>query len=142
MGLVVEVLRQQVQEMCSLAAEQQNSTTGAFDLGQGLTPVDIWQSLHASEPLWVASAGAEGGAENQQRIDETDLSLLRRLEEFPAKRWAQMCDGIGWTPLGAIGLSWCLGATEQAFRVAWSIAAPEDELNDRLSRALRLMKKA
>ncbi|WP_082830727.1 MULTISPECIES: hypothetical protein [unclassified Pseudovibrio] len=51
-------------------------TLGAFDLGEGLTPVDIWQGLHASEPLWMASAGIEGGDENQSRIDETDLSLL------------------------------------------------------------------
>ena len=126
--------------MFSLADETKTGKTGAFDLGDGLTPVDIWQSLHASEPLWIASAGMEGGAENQARIDVTDLSLLKKLESFPAKRWAQMCDGIGWTPLGAAALSWCQGCTEQAFKAAWSIAMPSEELNDSQQRALRLVK--
>lgn len=124
--------------MLKLAANKENSNIGAFDLGEGLTPVDVWQGLHASEPMWIASAGMEGGAENQNRIDASDLSLLKQLEQFPAKRWAQMCDGIGWTALGAAALSWCEGSTQQAFQTAWSLAVPEDALTDSQKRALGL----
>ncbi|KZL14360.1 hypothetical protein PsAD2_03764 [Pseudovibrio axinellae] len=127
-------------ETLKLAVDQDTSKPGAFDLGEGLTPVDVWQGLHASEPLWIASAGVEGGEENQSRINSSDLSLLKKLEAFPAKRWAQMCDGIGWTHLGAIGLSWCQGSTDQAFNTAWSIAVPDKDHTDSQQRALRLVK--
>lgn len=123
-----------------MAADNNTPTLGAFDLGDGLTPVDVWQGLHASEPLWIASAGVEGGDENQSRIDETDLSLLKSLEAFPAKRWAQMCDGIGWTALGAVALSWCESSTDHAFKAAWSHAVAGQELKDSEKRALRLTK--
>ncbi|KZL26498.1 hypothetical protein [Pseudovibrio sp. Ad37] len=126
--------------MLKLAADQDKAKPGVFDLGEGLTPVDVWQGLHASEPLWIASAGIEGGQENQTRIDETDLSLLKKLESFPAKRWAQMCDGIGWTPLGAAALSWCQSSNNQAFKVAWSNAVKDEELSDSQMRALKLAK--
>ncbi|WP_082830729.1 MULTISPECIES: hypothetical protein [unclassified Pseudovibrio] len=124
-----------------MAVDKITQTPGAFELGDGLTPMDIWQGLHASEPLWIASAGVEGGDENQSRIDETDLSLLRRLEDFPAKRWAQICDGTGWTALGAVALSWCEGSTDFAFKAAWSNAVADLELKDSEKRALRLVKK-
>ena len=125
--------------MLKLAADQDAQVLGAFDLGDGLTPVDIWQGLHAGELLWIASAGVEGGEENQSRIDETDLSLLKKLESFPARRWAQMCDGIGWTPLSAVALTWCQSPNDQAFKVAWSKAVKE-ELKDSQKRAFRLIK--
>ncbi|KZL02626.1 hypothetical protein PsAD26_04706 [Pseudovibrio sp. Ad26] len=126
--------------MCFLMVNKEDSKIGAFDLGEGLTPVDVWQGLHASEPLWIASAGVDGGNENQTRIDETDLSLLKRLEAFPAKRWAQMCDGIGWTPLGAAALSWCQSSNDQVFKVAWSNAVKDEKLSDSQKRALKLAK--
>lgn len=126
--------------MCFLMASKEDNKIGAFDLGEGLTPVDVWQGLHASEPLWIASAGVDGGNENQTRIDETDLSLLKKLETFPAKRWAQMCDGIGWTALGATALSWCQSSNNQAFKVAWSNAVKNEELSDSQMRAIKLAK--
>ncbi|KZK79001.1 hypothetical protein PsW64_03345 [Pseudovibrio sp. W64] len=126
--------------MLKLVADQDTSKPGVFDLGEGLTPVDIWQGLHASEPLWIASAGVEGGKENQTRIDETDLSLLKKLGSFPAKRWTQMCDGIGWTALGAVALSWCQSSNDQAFKVAWSSAVNDEKLSDSQTRALKLAK--
>ncbi|WP_082596500.1 hypothetical protein [Pseudovibrio sp. POLY-S9] len=123
-----------------MAVDQDTTKPGAFDLGEGLTPVDVWQGLHASEPLWIASAGVDGGEENQSRINETDLSLLKRLETFPAKRWAQMCDGIGWTALGAVALSWCQSSNDQAFKTAWSNAVTDEKLSDSQKRALTLVK--
>ncbi|MGH0003802.1 hypothetical protein ACQU0X_27325 [Pseudovibrio ascidiaceicola] len=123
-------------------AEKDGKKAGAFDLGEGVTPVDIWHGLHVSEHLWVASAGVEGGEENQKRINESDLSLLKKLETFPAKRWAQMCDGIGWTPLGAVALSWCLNSNEQAFKVAWSNTVEDQDLSDSQMRALKMVRAA
>ncbi|WP_109317173.1 hypothetical protein [Pseudovibrio ascidiaceicola] len=98
--------------------ETTTDNTGAFDLGEGPTPVNIWQSNHVAEPLWIASAGTEGGAENQNRIDETDLSLPQKLGSLPARRWAQMC------PISA--------GHRSALLAFYGVKAPQNKLSMKL----------
>lgn len=80
------------------------------DLGDGLTPVDIWQSLHAGERSWIAHAGGRPKFLFSEQIDGSDRMLMERLQAFPADRWIALCNGVGWTGLGAAALSWCDGA--------------------------------
>ena len=83
---------------------------GVIDLADNITPVDVWQGLHLSALAWQGIPDDHGQAGQRMLIDDSDLSVLRTLSDFPAERWTQLCDATGWTVYGAIALSWCSGA--------------------------------
>lgn len=93
-----------------LAGEPVNAMHGAVDLGDGLTPIDIWQGLHSNARAW--SQVPYGAGQNQDRtlIDGTDLSVLKALADYPASKWAALCNAAGMTVYGAVALSWCKDA--------------------------------
>lgn len=84
---------------------------GAVDLGDGLTPVDIWQGLHAGARSWERTGYGMAGDQDRTLIDASDLSVLRSLQNFPAASWRDLCSAAGWTVYGSIALAWCQGAT-------------------------------
>jgi len=102
------------------------------ELGDGLTPVDVWQSLHASERNWMARAAGEPRFAFAENANASDLMLLQRLSTFPVGRWGHLCDGAGWTPLGIAAVSWCLDARiDQVvglYQRLGRIPAPGDDL--------------
>ncbi len=92
---------------------------GATDLGDGLTPIDIWQGLHANARNW--SAVRYGASQHHDRtlIDGSDLSVFKALATFPAAKWSAMCEAVGWTIYGAVGLSWCKDTALSEVVAAW-----------------------
>ena len=102
------------------------------DFEDGLTPVDVWQSLHASERNWMARAAGEPRFAFAENANASDLLLLQRLGTFPVARWGHLCDGAGWTPLGIAAASWCQGAridqVVELYRRLERIPAPGDDL--------------
>ena len=89
-------------------------------LDASLTLADIWSGLHADHAAWIS---AEPNL--QASLDESDLSLLRELATVEASRWQQLCDALGWTPLGAVALSWCAGASLRNTREAWAASGAD-----------------
>ena len=84
---------------------------GVIDLADNITPVDVWQGLHLSATAWQLVPDDAGQNEQRALIDQSDLSVLSSLSEFPAERWTSLCDATGWTVYGSIALSWCAGGT-------------------------------
>lgn len=97
------------------------------DLCDGLTPVDVWQSLHAGERRWVARTAAEDRLPFAGQMDASDRQLLALLGDFPATRWASLCEGAGWTPIAVAALTWCEGATLTIALRAWTRLDPAAE---------------
>ncbi|MCB5205523.1 hypothetical protein LH464_24090, partial [Neorhizobium sp. T786] len=48
-----------------------------LDLGDGLSPVDIWQSLHAGERRWIAQAAGEPRFIFSDQADGSDRALMQ-----------------------------------------------------------------
>ena len=92
---------------------------GVVQLGDGLTPVDIWQGLHGNARAWQNVPYGAGQQQDRMLIDGTDLSVLRALAEYPAEDWAALCHATGWTVYGAVGLSWCADADLKLVWDAW-----------------------
>ena len=76
-------------------------------LGEGLSLVDIWQSLHASERTWGARSSSAPRFAFEDMVWGSDRMLMELLTEVPAQRWITLCYGAGFTNLGAAALSWC-----------------------------------
>jgi hypothetical protein len=91
------------------------------DLGDGLTPADVWQSLHASERRWMAQGAPDQRLAFGQFVDASDRQVMASLQSFPAARWTSLCDGAGWTPIACAALSWCEGATLDAVLGMWRV---------------------
>ncbi|ACB23167.1 hypothetical protein [Methylobacterium radiotolerans] len=94
------------------------------DLGDGLTPVDVWQSLHAGERRWAARTAAEERLPFAGQMDASDRQLMALLGAFPATRWVPLCEGAGWTPIAVAALTWCEGATLTIALRAWTRLDP------------------
>ena len=84
---------------------------GVVDLADNITPVDVWQGLHLSALGWQSVPDDHGQAQQRDAIDQSDISVLGSLADFPAERWISLCDATGWTVYGSVALSWCAGAT-------------------------------
>ena len=87
-----------------------DAMSGAVDLGDGLTPIDVWQGLHANARAWSDVPYAGSQSQDHILIDGTDLSVLKALENYSAKGWHALCTAAGMTVYGAVALSWCEGA--------------------------------
>ena len=102
-----------------------------------LTLADIWSGLRADHAAWIAA-----GPDLRASIDESDLSLLRELAAVEATRWQQLCDALGWTPLGAVALSWCIGANLRDTREAWAASGADITPDPASLRPARLLNPA
>jgi hypothetical protein len=89
------------------------------DLGEGLTPADIWQSLHAGERRWLLRAPEDERRPLAAFMDASDKQLMEILSSFPARRWAELCNGAGWTPIALAAFSWCQGAGLKDVLLGW-----------------------
>ena len=67
---------------------------GVIDLAENITPVDVWQGLHHSATAWQEIPDDAGQSEQRTLIDQSDISVLGALKEFPAERWTSLCDAI------------------------------------------------
>jgi len=83
---------------------------GVVDLGDGLTPVDIWQGLHANARAWSEARYGANPYQDCVLIDGTDLSVLKALSDYPAEKWHALCAAAGMTVYGPVALSWCKDA--------------------------------
>lgn len=100
-------------------SQMHDAMCGAVDLGDGLTPIDIWQGLHAGARSWGRTSYGVAGDQDRVLIDASDLSVLRVLQNFPATNWTALCEAVGWTVYGAVALSWCKGADLRNVWSAW-----------------------
>lgn len=91
--------------------EFQGPLRGVAHIGDNLTPIDVWQGLHANARAWENVPYGAGQAQDRILIDGTDLSVLKALSEYPAERRSALCGAVGWTAYGAAGLCWCAGAS-------------------------------
>lgn len=92
---------------------------GAVDLGDGLTPIDIWQGLHANARSWADVPYGASQQQDRMLIDGTDLGVLKALASYPAEKWSALCEAVGWTVYGAVGISWCKGANLSQVWAGW-----------------------
>ena len=82
----------------------------------------IWQRLHDNATQWVIMANAGSAEKNLSALDKIDTDLLTRLSMAAAPDWRKMCEGAGITQMGAVGLSWCAGASLSDVWSMWSMA--------------------
>lgn len=83
---------------------------GVVDLSENMTPVDVWQGLHLSARAWQEVPAGPDQDVQRASIDESDLSILSVLSNYPAGHWKRLCEATGWTVYGAVALSWCSSA--------------------------------
>lgn len=89
-----------------------NELTGAIRAGAGLTLPEIWQTLHANAREWQSVPRNANFFDIREMLDDSDRQTLLMLQEIEAVQWEQVCNGSGWTAIGAIALSWCAGAQD------------------------------
>ncbi|MCB5205520.1 hypothetical protein LH464_24075 [Neorhizobium sp. T786] len=56
-----------------------------------MSPVDIWQSLHAGERRWIAQAAGEPRFIFSDQADGSDRALMQLLAKLDARRWIDLC---------------------------------------------------
>ncbi|WNZ54008.1 hypothetical protein QT397_02380 (plasmid) [Microbulbifer sp. MKSA007] len=83
-----------------------------------ISAIEAWIGLHIELESWHLKVEL-GGAEIHPLEDGANLTYLTFLENFPAKNWSMIGDGAGWTPVAAMALSWCEGATWESVLKAW-----------------------
>lgn len=79
----------------------------ALKTKDGLSLPQIWQQLHSDACEWRDVPRNSRFYDLRAMIDDSDKEALLQLREIPFGRWQHLCYGAGWTPLGAIALSWC-----------------------------------
>ncbi|MGH0004722.1 hypothetical protein ACQU0X_32045 [Pseudovibrio ascidiaceicola] len=84
----------------------------------GITAIECWVGLQVELDSWNLKFDETG--ENLHPLkDKTNLVYLEFLKGFPARKWALIGDGAGWTPVSAMALSWCEGTTWDGVLKAW-----------------------
>ncbi len=87
----------------------------------GLSLPQIWQQLHSDAREWQDVPRNSRFYDLRGMIDDSDRKALLQLRDTPVVRWQHLCHGAGWTPLGAIALSWCKGVSGfQPVAEAWA----------------------
>jgi len=89
------------------------------DLGDGLTPADVWRSLYADEQKWLEQMTSMERAIFRESMDGNNMQLCALLQAFSAKRWLSICNGLGWTPFSFAALSWCQDAVLEDILYGW-----------------------
>lgn len=69
--------------------------------------VQIWQEIHENHLAWLRVPEGPLRHEDRQLFDASNRRNLSDLGAVPAQDWSALCDGIGWTLLGCVALSWC-----------------------------------
>lgn len=85
--------------------------SGAFLVSEKLTLAEVWTGIHASAASYEAVSEGPDAQKSRDAIKENDLAVLGSLNDCPATRWQALIESLGITQYGAIGLSWCRGAT-------------------------------
>ncbi len=93
--------------------------SGANEIAEGMFAPTIWTSLHTNAELWLRAGFSADTITQRASIQENDGAILRVLSTFPAAKWSAMCEAVGWTVYGAVGLSWCEGVTFSEVVAAW-----------------------
>ncbi|QUS59151.1 hypothetical protein [Pseudovibrio brasiliensis] len=83
-----------------------------------ITAIEAWLGLHVELENWHIKFD-EAEEHLHPLKDRANLTYLGFLKGFPAKQWAMIGDGAGWTPVAAMALSWCEGATWESVLKAW-----------------------
>lgn len=99
-----------------------------IDYAKGsLTPKDdltlpyIWVSLHLNARMEQDTLSNPRLARETTRMADEIRYLLKALDTVPVQNWWDLCEASGWTVYGAVGLSWCKGATAAQFWRAWDL---------------------
>lgn len=95
---------------------------GSYSFGGDLTLPYIWVSLHMNAELAAQSEREAWHPQEAARFTEQLNFLCRSLRDVPAERWVAICQAAGWTVLGAVGLSWCAGATFDQVCKCWHVS--------------------
>lgn len=82
------------------------------------TPIEIWTGLHVELESWHRKR-SDADSNLHPLRDASNKIYLQELCKFPASKWAMIGDGAGWTPVAAMALSWCEGATWESVLRAW-----------------------
>jgi len=83
------------------------------ELGSNHSPLSVWLKAHSAGQFWKSTyaptfAGLGHGVAARIIIENRQAASL--LQNYPASRWRNACNGFGWTPVSASLLSWCAGA--------------------------------
>lgn len=92
---------------------------GALIPRDDLTLPYIWVSLHLNAKMERDTLSNPRLSRETARMSGQIMYLLEALQDVPAQRWWDLCEASGWTVYGAVGLSWCNGATPDLLWRAW-----------------------
>lgn len=81
----------------------------------------IWVSLHLNAQIEQDTLANPRLSRETARMSGEITYLLQALQNVPAQNWWNICEASGWTVYGAVGLSWCDGATSELFWRAWAL---------------------
>ncbi|MGH1331703.1 MAG: hypothetical protein ACRBBK_12540 [Paracoccaceae bacterium] len=82
--------------------------------------VDVWKVLHENYLTWLKIPPGPLQTEDRLRFDASDAKLFKSLQDTSASQWMALCQGIGWTTVGAIAVSWCKDASVEDVWAAWT----------------------
>lgn len=91
----------------------------SIDLGDGLTAVDVWQSLRAGERAWQSRATPDERLAFHRYTDDSDRQVLASLQDYPVEGWVSLCNGAGWSGICCAALSWCKGSNLHSVLIYW-----------------------
>ncbi|KZL15699.1 hypothetical protein [Pseudovibrio sp. Ad26] len=85
---------------------------------RNFTPIEIWTGLHVELESWHLKR-SDADSNLHPLRDTSNKIYLQELSKFSGSKWAMIGDGAGWTPVAAMALSWCEGATWENVLRAW-----------------------
>ncbi|MGH1368591.1 MAG: hypothetical protein ACRBCL_08230 [Maritimibacter sp.] len=93
--------------------------SGAHQHIDGKPLADVWRYLHENFLTWLKIPPGPLQTEDRLQFDASDAKLYKSLQDTSASQWMALCQGIGWTTVGAIALSWCKDASVEYVWAAW-----------------------
>jgi len=98
-----------------------NALDGAILLGGRTSLPDTWRILHSNANIAIEAISARDNSRGiHDMLEKADTALLKSLEECNIEHWAWLCEGAGWTIVGAAALSWCRGVQAAQVWSAWA----------------------
>jgi hypothetical protein len=95
---------------------------GSLKPKDDLTLPYIWVSLHLNAQMEQETLANPRLSRETARMSGEIEYLLDALREVEFQKWWDVCEASGWTVYGAVGLSWCKGASAHDFWRAWTAA--------------------
>ncbi len=108
-------------------------------MSRELSIIDIWQSIHANARFWPYHHDDKEFQDEQKAADGCVLSLLQTLDTIAPRRWIKLGEAAGWTPYGAVALSWCENVNMDDMFTAWGKALEGREPGDTELQPARLL---